>query len=112
MLSDERVAVRKVNGSFMAYGTPWPGEGDVVSSAAYPLGGLFLLQKAPEHRLRRGRDATRVAELLARSIVPYYLPGEASRIIDLVADAASSVPVGVLEFAPSDGILSVLSRAA
>jgi hypothetical protein len=112
MLSDERVAVRKVNGSFMAYGTPWPGEGDVVSSAAHPLGGLFLLEKAPEHRLERGKSSTRVAELLSRCIVPYYLPRETSHIVDVLTEAADSVPMGVLEFSPSAGLASVLSRAA
>jgi hypothetical protein len=112
VLSDERIAVRKVNGSFMVYGTPWPGEGEVVSSAAHPLGGMFLLEKASEHRLERGRDSTRVAELLSRCIVPYYLPSEASRIVDALTDATEAVPVGLLAFSPSDGILSVLSRAA
>jgi hypothetical protein len=51
LLSDERIALRRQDGGFVAYGTPWPGEGDVVSPAAYPLGGVFLLRKAKQHRV-------------------------------------------------------------
>jgi hypothetical protein len=112
LLSDERVAIRKCGGSFVAYGTPWPGEGQVVSSADYPLGGLFLLRKAEENRLQQHRSSTWVAEALSRCIVPYYLPAETARIVDVLAEAADSVPTGMMEFSPFPGIVPVLSRMA
>ena len=110
LLSDERVAIRKVGGTFMAYGTPWPGEGNIVSSAAYPLGGMCLLRTGDRHRFRKGHGLTLVAELLSRSLVPYYWPEETKRIVDLLPELASTVTLGELEFSRSPGLLPVLSQ--
>jgi len=112
LLSDERIAIRQQNGVFIAYGTPWPGEGNVVSAAAYPLGGIFLLQKAAQHRVRPRGSSPPVAELLARSIVPYYFTETTARILSLVQDLMSSVAVDELEFSLERGLSSLLSRAA
>ena len=47
----------------------------MVSSARFPLGGIFLLRKAAQHRLVHGgiERSTLLAEILSRSLVPYYL---------------------------------------
>jgi hypothetical protein len=110
LLSDERIALRKQEDGFFAYGTPWPGEGNVVSRAAYPLGGVLLLRKSKRLRLTWEPPASLAAELLSRSIVPYYLPEEATHILDLLQEIVGSVPLGVLEFTRSPGLLSVLSQ--
>jgi hypothetical protein len=110
LLSDERVAIRKQGGQIMAYGTPWPGEGHVVSPASYPLGGVFLLRKAQRHRIEERSSSTVAAELLSRSIVPYYLPDETARIVNLLAETVATVPCGELEFALSSGLVTTLSR--
>jgi hypothetical protein len=110
LLSDERIAVRKENGTFMAYGTPWPGEGNVVSPAAHPLGAIVLLRKSDRHRFRKGLDNTLMAELLSRSIVPYYLSEETQRIVNLLPELARAVILGELEFSCSPGLLPVLSH--
>ncbi len=111
LLSDERIVLRKQEGVFVAHGTPWPGEGNVVSSAAYPLGGIFVLRKGESHRLIRQRRSTLAAELLSRSIVPYYFPSETAQILDLHHEIAGSVPLHVLEFSLSPGLVPVLSQA-
>ncbi len=111
LLSDERVAIRQVDGDFVAYGTPWPGEGNVVSSASYPLGGVFILGKSSSHRLITSHEhslSTVASELLSRSIVPYYLPEETSRILAVVDGIATSGRIARLEFCLEPGLLSLL----
>jgi hypothetical protein len=112
LLSDERIALRKQGKGFRAYGTPWPGEGEIVSSASYPLGGVFILRKADRHRVREGRASLLAAELLSRAIVPYYFGPETQTILELVHDLATSTPLRELEFSLSGGLLPVLARAA
>jgi hypothetical protein len=107
LLSDERIAIRKSNSGYVAYGTPWPGEGNVVSSAAHPLGGVFVLRKSNSHRLIRCREkspSNLVSELISRSIVPYYLREETSRILALISGMVSSLPVAELEFCLEPGL--------
>lgn len=110
LLSDERVAIRREGGGFRAYGTPWPGEGNVVSTASYPLAGILILRKAPHHRIVGRQGTSLAAELLARSIRPACLPRELGRILELVAGVAESVPIGELEFAIAPGLGGELAR--
>jgi hypothetical protein len=111
LLSDERIAIRRMDEGFVAYGTPWPGEGNVVSNAASPLAGMFLLRKAPQHALGTSSPAL-APDLLARAIVPYYLPDAAGRILGIFADLAASVPFRELHFALSPGLPPLLREAA
>ncbi len=111
LLSDERIAIRKTNQGFTAYGTPWPGEGNVVSSASSPLAGMFVLRKASHHALGSS-SPTLAADLLARTIVPYYLPEVATRILGTFSELASEVPFRELHFALSPGLTSLLRDAA
>jgi hypothetical protein len=111
LLSDERVAIRRDGEGFRAFGTPWPGEGDVVSAASYPLGGVFILRKALRHRIVEGGKAPLAAELVARSILPRYLPRELGRILDLVAVIPGAVPLRELEFALAPGLRDCIASA-
>jgi hypothetical protein len=111
LLSDERVAVTWSGDEPFVYGTPWAGEGEVVSSARFPLGGVFVLRKAPRHRVVPGHSATTgtvAAEVLSRSLVPYYLPEDVTRILSLVMRAAEHVPFGELEFSREPGVSDLL----
>jgi hypothetical protein len=112
LLSDERIALRKEKIGFRAYGTPWPGEGQIVSPSSYPLAGVFILKKAHRNRALDGRASVLAAELLSRAIVPYYLPRETDSILGLVNDLVTSLPLRELEFSLSGGLLPILARAA
>ncbi len=110
LLSDERIAIRKTERGFVAFGTPWPGEGNVVSNGACPLQGMFVLKKAARHALG-GSSPSLAPELIARAIVPYYLPDVAERILGILAELASEVPLRELHFARAPGLTSLLREA-
>lgn len=109
LLSDERVVIRGRGSSFMAYGTPWPGEGNAVSPAGFPLAGIFLLCKGSDHQVRGGKRAVLASEFLARAIVPYYLPIETEMILALLQELAQAVPLKELQFARKGGLARVLA---
>jgi hypothetical protein len=111
LLSDERVAVRETERGFTAYGTPWPGEGNVVSNAAHPLAEMFVLRKAPRHALGMPSPSL-AADLLARAIVPYYFPEVAARILEVFSHLATKIPFRELHFARSPGLTPILSTQA
>jgi hypothetical protein len=72
---------------------------------------MFVLRKAAGHAL--GKSSPMLAgELLARAIVPYYLPDIAGRIFDVFSRLAAEVPLRELHFARSPGISSLLRDAA
>lgn len=51
VLSDDRLIVRKEKEGYFVYGTPWPGEGKIVSPQKAPLRKIFFLAKAKENGL-------------------------------------------------------------
>lgn len=109
LLSDERVAIVSTGDGFVVHGTPWAGEGEVVSSACFPLGGIFVLRKASSHRIVHGATSTLAAEVLARSLVPYYLADDMKRILSLMTRVANEVPFGELEFSREPGLSQLLA---
>jgi hypothetical protein len=111
LLSDERIAIARTLDGFRAFGTPWPGEGNVVSSASAPLGGLFVLRKASRHRLGAALPRIVFPELLSRAIVPYYLEETGSRILELFDELQTAFPPKDLHFALEPGLSSLLVGA-
>ena len=57
----------------------------------------------------RGTTGTLAAEVLARSLVPYYLADDMTRILSLVTCAAHDVPFGELEFSREPGLSQLLA---
>ncbi len=111
ILSDERIALRREGRGYRAYGTPWPGEGDEVSSASQPLEALFVLRKAEKHRVVNAPRNVLAGEMIARSIVPYYLPEVADAVLTTLARLLSEVPVYRLDFARAPGVASILAES-
>jgi hypothetical protein len=111
LMSDERIAIRETRDGFVAYGTPWSGEGNVAAAVEAPLDALYLLEKSPVHEVRRA-GSTALTEVLSRAIVPGYLPGTISRILDVFASLATRVSLRELHFAREAGLASLLRAAS
>jgi hypothetical protein len=112
LLSDERIVIRSAGDAIIAHGTPWPGEGNIVSSASYPLGGLYLVRKSDQHRIAEGMTGDIVGELLARAIVPYYLPDVATRILTNFSALAENARLREIYFARRPGLRELLHNDA
>jgi hypothetical protein len=76
ILSDDRVIVRRESaeksGSMQMYGTPWHGEAAYASAECAPLGTIFILEHGQGNVLTRLSPSQAVAELFARSFVPFH----------------------------------------
>ncbi len=110
LMSDERIAIRETPEGFMAYGTPWAGEGNVAAALGAHLDALYLLQKSPAHEVREA-GSNGLTEVLSRAIVPGYLPGTIARILEVFASLATRVPIRELHFARKKGLTSLLRAA-
>jgi len=51
VLSDDRVIVRREKEGYFVYGTPWPGEGGMVSCQKVPLKKILFLSKTKDNKL-------------------------------------------------------------
>lgn len=102
MLSDDRIIIRKVNGRYVMYGTPWHGDAGVASAAHAPLSAIFLLEQAPQNELVPLQQTQAAAELFARCFVPYYREEGLHFTLSFFDELSRSIPCSTFRFAPTD----------
>lgn len=98
ILSDDRIIVRLEEGAVWMYGTPWHGEARLSAQGRAPLGGIYVLQKAPHTVLRPLPEATAVARLYACSFVPQYDPQAVAGALQLLGALVRLVRCSELQF--------------
>ena len=110
VLSDDLVIVKKKDGRYYACGVPFRGEAMEAprTNACGELGGLFRLQKGPEHRIKRLASAKALGELVGS--IPFVVDkgGRAGAVMTIAADIIDSVPHGELWFHRDPGFWSVI----
>jgi len=86
VISDDRMVVRKVNGEYHTFGTPWPGEANIAVNRSFQLGPIFFLTQAATNDVRRISSADALKRLLPVTSIPWYddqvLPG----VLDFCGD--------------------------
>jgi len=86
VISDDRMVVRKVNGKYHAFGTPWPGEAKIAVNRNFPLGPVVFLTQAATNQARRLSSTEALRRLLPVASIPWYddlvLPG----VLDFCGD--------------------------
>lgn len=69
ILSDEHIIIRKKNGQFWLYGTPWPGMAAAAASENVPLNHIFFIEHASENRIL---DRVTIADLVPLLFLPFW----------------------------------------
>jgi hypothetical protein len=64
VLSDEHIIIRKKNGQFWLYGTPWPGMAMAVSSQGVRLKKIFFIEHSSENKILGQATASSLFPLL------------------------------------------------
>jgi hypothetical protein len=111
LLSDDRIILRKHDGKFWMYGTPWHGDAGVASPERAPLSAIFLLEQAPTNDVSSLTSSKAAAELFARAFVPHYLQGGIKFTLDFLDQLTRSVPCSILRFTATVGAVEAVRYA-
>jgi hypothetical protein len=111
LLSDDRIILRKQDGKFWMYGTPWHGDAGVASDASAPLSSVFLLEQAPKNQILPVAPGKAAAELFARSFVPHYLKAGIQFSLSFFDQLARSIPCSIFRFAPTGSAVEAIRHA-
>ena len=106
VLSDDRIALRKVGSSLMMYGTPWHGTGACATPASAPLEHLYFLHKGANRRLPVRRSLA-VARLFACSFPPLEDAQGLEEVLGFLDEVAGRVPCEELWFTPDASALEL-----
>lgn len=98
LLSDDRIAVRKIGDSFVMFGTPWPGEGGFAVNQSAPLKSIFFLKKGNENKLTDLNAADAMALMFPVMSIPWYDRDKVNEIMDFCESLLVSIPMYELTF--------------
>jgi hypothetical protein len=100
ILGDERIAIRKQGGQFLAYGTPWTGDLGIAHPGPARLDKLFILKHALENSTRLLSPAEAVANLLPRAYLPFWDSTGMAFCLEFLEDLCTQLPCYEFGFTP------------
>jgi hypothetical protein len=106
VLSDDRTIIRKQNGEFRMYGTPWHGEAKFGSPHDVKLERIFFLAHGRSNSVEQISKAQSVQHLLQCSFPPFWDAVGMGSAVDLFSELVSTVPCYRLEFFPDRRVVA------
>lgn len=110
VLSDDRMVVRMIDGTFTAYGTPWPGDAGIAANKGIPLSGAFFISHARENRVREMSRKEAFERLLPVISIPWYDKHMTEKLLASCDELVSQVPAYELSFKPSNEVVDILEH--
>lgn len=108
VLCDDRIVVRKMDGVFRAYGTPWHGDIPAVSPASAPLEKLLFIRHGAENRLTPLRPAEAVSRLMGCVFTTWWDPQGLAFTLSFLEELARTVPCYEFAFRPEPEALDAV----
>jgi hypothetical protein len=108
ILSDDRIILRKIDGTLWMYGTPWHGEAAMACAARAPLTGIYLLRHGASNALIPQRPSQTITRLLASSFAPLYSRDALDFTLTFFDEVARAVPCHELSFTPDERAVALV----
>ena len=100
ILSDDRIILRDDSNQIFMHGTPWHGEAHFALPQRAPLKRIFVLEHGYGNALTRLTRSQMVAELFARSFVPFHRHEYVDSALSFLERVADSIPCYRYGFEP------------
>ena len=108
ILSDDRTIVRKKDGEYWMYGTPWHGEAKFGSPQSVRLDRIYFIQHGAANSARPIKGAEPVQNLLTCSFPPYWDSEGMEFTMDFFSDLTAAVPCYEMFFKPDLGVVEYI----
>jgi len=110
LFSDDRMMVRKINGKFHAFGTPWPGDAGVAVNESAPLAAIIFIARGRTNQIRPLPPLEAIERLVPVTSIPWYERDAVNGIMDILDDLLSQIPVFELCFQPNVEVAGFLKN--
>ena len=109
-LNGDRSMIRRVEGRWTAFGSPFAGTSGIYRSESAPIRALVVLRQAPENTIRRLNRAEAFRAIYSESVLPRWHTDAHQRVISLVTEIVSEVPVYLLACTPDERAVTLLKQ--
>ena len=100
VFNDDKPALRRIDGKWYAYGTPWCGKDGINQNKKVPLAGICFLQQAKENKIRRLDAKEVLSRLIAQTLFRFKSVGSLDMLLATVDKLVREIPVFELENRP------------
>lgn len=100
VINDDKPALRRIDGRWYAYGTPWCGKDGINMNEKVPLAGVCFLKKAPENNIRRLDQFEAMRRILGQTIYKFDRADRLDRLVKSLDLFLHEIPVYELENIP------------
>jgi hypothetical protein len=108
VLSDDRTIVRKNDGHYWMYGTPWHGDAKFGVPRGVKLEKIFFLRHASRNTIHEVAGASSVTQLLQCSFPPYWDAAGMEFAMQFFSDLAAAVSCQMLAFTPHSRVIEFI----
>lgn len=100
VINDDKPAIRRIDGRWIVYGTPWCGKDGINENTSAPLAGVCFLKKASHNRIRRLEPLEAMQKILSQTIRKFDSAEKLDLLLDLLNCFLTEIPVYELENLP------------
>lgn len=95
MINDDKPIIRKHEGSFYIYGTPWMGKSEIGNNVKAPVKAVYVLQRGEKNSAVKVKTGEVFRQILEATVVPSDKTGMMT-LLSLLDEFFSEVPVFLL----------------
>jgi hypothetical protein len=110
VLSDDRVAVRKMQNTFWAFGTPWSGDAHIALNKGLPLAGIFFISHGVENTITELTSAEAAERFMPVTSIPFYDKEATLNILAFCEDIVVHIPAYELCFKPGIEVVALVEE--
>lgn len=100
IINDDKPALRRIDGVWYAYGTPWCGKDGINQNRKAPLAGLCFMKKAQQNSIRRLSSLEAMRKVLSQTIYKFQNAESLDKMLPLLEAFLQEIPVFELENRP------------
>ena len=100
VINDDKPALRRMDGVWYAYGTPWCGKDGINRNEKAPLAGICFLKKAPENKIRRLDRLEAMKKIMSQTIYKFNEVEKLDLLLGNLELLLMEIPVYELENIP------------
>ena len=110
MINDDKPLVRRKDGRFCIYGTPWAGKHGIGNNISAPIRAIVFLHQAPENTAVPLSPVAGLTQLMQQTVLPAD-KAHMSALLDMLGSLVESVPMFSLGCNISDEAVETIYRA-
>lgn len=102
VINDDKPALRKLDGTWYAYGTPWSGKSSLNVNAKVRIAGICFLERGSENKIRRLSKKEALINIIAQTTRKKLTEIRMDSMLNSVELLLADIPVYEMECLPNE----------